>query len=556
MSTAETPRSPGAGAPAGRGRSAAGRLRAAALRTGAWLVGRGAPVSVLLLLLWSAYLRTRNIDAPFWIDEGISVGVAQFPFADIPSALRLDGNPPVYYLLLHVWLRLFGDSVAAAHSLSTLFALATVPGTYLLARRPLGRRVALGATAVAATLPFLTYFGQETRMYAMVAFLSVVVAGLHLRLFDRGARRTQVALSLVLIVLLYTHTWGVFLVGGSVMAVGARILLESSRADRIRVLRIGFLVHLAAAVAWAPWIPILAKQARETGAPWSLRPTLQMLIEGIASIAQPTVPAVVFLCAVVFGGTVLAGAARGQVDGPSVAEPAEARELGNHAVVLAVMFVATILFAWVSSLVSPAWANRYMAVLIGPAVLLGGILLTRAGRAPLLVLVLLVAMWGTSTQGARLRDKATPEAMVKAVAPELRPGDLVVSVHPEQLPVIAYGLEHHGAVDGIRFATSIGRQRDVRLFDWRHGLDRLKAAEPWVVADRLIRAQRPGSSILLVLPVISRGNWSGPWTKLVADDTKAWRALLQADPRLRLVGRRPVLGPGQGVFGVLFTVRP
>jgi hypothetical protein len=552
MSTSDaTPSGLTAGPPAVLVRALAGPRRLAA-----WLVGPGAPLSVVLLVLWSAYLRTRNLDAPFWIDEGISVGVAHFPFADIPDALRLDGNPPVYYLLLHVWLRLFGDSVAAAHSLSTLFAVAAVPGVFLLARRPLGTGVALGATALAATLPYLTYFGQETRMYSMVAFLSVLVAGLHLRLFDEGARRIRVGLAVVLIVLLYTHTWGVFLVGGSVLAVGARALLEPERAGRVRIVRIGFLVHLAAAIAWAPWLPILAKQASETGAPWSLKPTFTMLLEAIGSVVQPQIPAVVLLCTVIFGAIVLAGAARGRTTGPNVAPRPEAHDLRRHALVLAVMLVGTVLFAWVASLVSPAWANRYMGVAVGPVVLLGGILMTRSGRAPLVVLLLLVAVWGTSTQGARLRDKATPEAMVKASAPELRRGDLVISVHPEQLPVIAYGLRHNGVADGVRYATALGRQTDVRLFDWRRGLDRMKAAEPWVVADRLIRAQRPGSSILLVLPVISRGNWSGPWTKLVADNTKAWRALLQADPRLRMVGRRPVIGPAQGVFGVLFTVRP
>jgi mannosyltransferase len=522
----------------------------------AWFVGRGAPVTVLLLFLWSAYLRTRNLDAPFWIDEGISVGVAHFPFTEIPSALRLDGNPPVYYLLLNVWLSLFGDSVAAAHTLSTLFALLTIPATYLLTRRPLGTRVALGATAVAATLPYLTYFGQETRMYSLVAFLSVLVAGLHLRLFDEGARKVQIATAGVLIVLLYTHTWGVFLVGGSVLAVGTRALLQDGRAARIRVLKIGFFVHLAAAVAWAPWLPILAKQASETGAPWSLKPTFQMAVEGAASIAQPSVPAAIFLCTGIFGASVLVAARSRRTTGVAVAEPAEADTLLHHAVVLGVMFVSTLLFAWVASLISPAWASRYMGVLIGPAVILGGLLLTRSGRAPLAVLLILLVVWGTSTQGARLNNKATPEAMVKATAPELKPGDLVISVHPEQLPVIAYGLRHHGVPSGLNYATSIGLQKDVRIFDWRHGLDRLKAAEPWVVADRLISAQKPGSSILLVLPVVSRGNWSGPWTRLVADRTRAWRSLLLADPRLRMVGRRPVIGPGAGDFGVLFTVRP
>jgi hypothetical protein len=549
--SASTPTTPVAGSGALTARVPEGVRRAAA-----FLVGRGAPLSVLLLLLWSAFLRTRNLDAPFWIDEGISVGVANFPFTEIPSALRLDGNPPVYYLLLHVWLQLFGDSVTAAHTLSTLSSLLTVPGAFLLARRPLGTKAALGATAVAATLPYLTYFGQETRMYSLVALLSVVVAGLHLRVFEHGARKAQVGLAVVLIVLLYTHTWGVFLVGGSVLAVGARALLQPGRAARIRVVRIGFVVHLVAAVAWAPWVPILAKQASETGAPWSLRPTFQMAVEGAASIAQPSVLAVVFLLSGMFGAGVLAGARRRQATGPNVAGPEEARRFTEHAVVLTVMFVSTLLFAWVSSLISPAWASRYMGVLIGPAVMLAGLLLTRSGRMPLAILVILVVAWGTATQGDRLNNKATPEAMVKATAPDLRPGDLVISVHPEQLPVIAYGLRHNGVPAGVNYATSIGPQKDVRLFDWRHALDRLKAAEPYVVADDLIARQRPGSSILLAMPVVSRGNWTGPWTRLVADRTRAWKALLQADPRLRMVGRRPVIGPGAGDFGVLFTVRP
>lgn len=533
---------------------AAARRRPVALVR--WLLGRGAPVTVGLLLLWSIFLRTRNIDAPFWIDEGISVGVANFPFADIPAALRLDGNPPIYYLLLNLWLGLFGDSVAAAHALSVLFSVATVPVAYLLARRPLGRVPALGATAVAATLPYLTYFGQETRMYALVALLSLVVAGLHLHVFAAGARASRVALAVVLIVALYTHTWSVFLVGGSVVAVGARALLQDGRAARWRVVRIGFLVHLAAAVIWAPWLPTLARQAQETGAPWSLRPTLQMLLEAFGSVVQPTVPAVVFVSALVFGGTVLGAARRGRTSIDNVPPPAEAQALRDHAIVLAALLAATLLFAYVGSLVSPAWANRYMAVIVGPTILLPGALLTRSGRATAVVLLLLCVAWGTATQGARLRNKATPQAMIESAAHDLKAGDLVISVHPEQLPVIAFGLDKAGAPAGVRYATSLGRQEDVRIFDWRHGLDRLQAAEPWRVADRLIREQRPGSTILLALPVLSSGNWQGPWTRLVADRTRAWRALLQADPRLRLVGRRPAIGPSQGVFGVLFTVRP
>ena len=40
----------------------------------------------------------------FWIDEGLSVGISDRPLGEIPDALRLDGSPPLYYMLLHVWM--------------------------------------------------------------------------------------------------------------------------------------------------------------------------------------------------------------------------------------------------------------------------------------------------------------------------------------------------------------------------------------------------------------------------------------------------------------------
>jgi len=531
-------------------------LRRRAVATGRWLLGPGAPLAVLLLLAWSVVLRTRNLDAPLWIDEGISVGVAHFPFWDIPSALRLDGNPPTYYWLLHLWLRAFGDSETAAHALSLCFALATVPVAWLLARRPLGPAVALAAAAAAAVLPYLTYFGQETRMYAMVALLSLLVAGLHLRAFEPDARRSSLAgLGVVLVVALYTHSWAVFLFVGSVAAVGARLLLEHGE-DRRRVLRRGFAVHLVAGLVWLPWLPTLLRQAKETGAPWSLRPSLKMLVEGVGSVGGPgQVQSTIMLTALVLGGGALAAAAGGRLRGRGVAPQEEARALRRVMVVLSTLLLVTVLAAYVSSLMNPAWANRYMGVAVGPFVLLIAVTLARTGRMTLLALVVLIVSWGIATQGRRLNHKGSPEPMAATVAAQLRPGDLVISIHPEQLPAVSYYLDRRGAPErGLRYATALGRQRDVRLFDWRHALDRFRAATPWATAQQLLAAQPAGSRVLLVLPVLSSGNWSGDWTRLVAARTSAWRVLLSSDPRLRLVGRRPVVGPPQGVYGLLFRV--
>ena len=77
----------------------------------------------------SVSLRTHAITAKFWIDEGLSVGIAHHPLFDIPGVLRKDGSPPLYYMLLHVWMSVVGgDGESRTHALSVLFATLTDPG--------------------------------------------------------------------------------------------------------------------------------------------------------------------------------------------------------------------------------------------------------------------------------------------------------------------------------------------------------------------------------------------------------------------------------------------
>ena len=85
------------------------RVRASSLAIPAGIV------ALALIMGVSLYLRTRALLAGFWIDEGLSVGIASHPLTDIPSVLRLDGSPPLYYLMLHVWISIFGNGEGETH---------------------------------------------------------------------------------------------------------------------------------------------------------------------------------------------------------------------------------------------------------------------------------------------------------------------------------------------------------------------------------------------------------------------------------------------------------
>src|SRR5215210_133430 len=113
------------------------------------------------LMAFSVLLRLRSIDAGFWIDEGLSVGIADRPLGDIPGVMRLDGSPPLYYMLLHVWMEVFGRSEEATHVLSLVFAVLAVPAAWWAAR-PFGATSAWIAAVLMATNPFVTQYAQET----------------------------------------------------------------------------------------------------------------------------------------------------------------------------------------------------------------------------------------------------------------------------------------------------------------------------------------------------------------------------------------------------------
>ena len=78
--------------------------------------GRDRTVVAALVVL-AFLLRVPNLGRAYWIDEGISVGIASHPLRQIPGLLRQDGSPPLFYVVLHFWMQAFGNSPVNTHLL-------------------------------------------------------------------------------------------------------------------------------------------------------------------------------------------------------------------------------------------------------------------------------------------------------------------------------------------------------------------------------------------------------------------------------------------------------
>ncbi|HET9720904.1 MAG TPA: glycosyltransferase family 39 protein [Solirubrobacteraceae bacterium] len=122
-------------------------------------------VFLVLLTALSAFMRTRYLTGEFWMDEALAVGISSHPLTAIPGVLRYDGSPPFYYMLLHLWMSMFGDSEAATHSLSAIFGVSCTPISYWGIRTIFGsKRMAMMGAILFAFNAFLTDYSQETRM--------------------------------------------------------------------------------------------------------------------------------------------------------------------------------------------------------------------------------------------------------------------------------------------------------------------------------------------------------------------------------------------------------
>src|SRR5438552_15299432 len=112
-----------------------------------------APAAVAALVVAGVVLRF-TARSHLWLDEALSVDVARLSLRDLPGALRHDGSPPLYYALLHVWMRAFGSGTIAVRALSGIFGAASLPLMWAAGRRTGGRPAAVAGLVLLASSPF------------------------------------------------------------------------------------------------------------------------------------------------------------------------------------------------------------------------------------------------------------------------------------------------------------------------------------------------------------------------------------------------------------------
>lgn len=379
-------------------------------------------------------------------------------------------------------------------------------------------------------------------MYSLMVVLSLLTCAAFIHVYVYGHRKYLPLFAVLVAAILYTHSWGIFVTAGLIVSLVPPFIASEDRRAFFKDVMIGF---TGALILFLPWLPTLLYQTAHTGAPWLNSPRFGAPVQISKSLlGGGTVTVAILLAA----GSGLAAvlAARGT----GTDSPPQKRD--RTAVYTALCIgVATLAIAWLFSQVTPAWTTRYLGVALGPIFLLASFGLSRAGKLGIVALVIVLGIWAVP-KTANLENKSNVSDLSAQANPKLEKGDLVVTLQPEQQPLVNYNTK-----PGLVHATQLGRPATFGVMDWRDAYDKLEDATPAKNLKPLTDRLPVGSHVLLVHPVTSSINdWDAPWTALVRRRSAQWGQAMELDKRFRRDGAVPSFyrrARRIGVRGVLYT---
>ena len=187
-----------------------------------------------------------------WCDEGSSLMLSNYPLTGIWFHAAHDVHPPLYFMLLHGWIALFGDNLASIRTLSVLPGIATVLLGAWLVRLIATQRAALLAGLLLALLPIAVRYSQEVRMYSLLG-LWLIAATIALVYWVKSPHQNRylVIYALLMAAAFYTHYFTAF----CVIAHWLYLMLNGRSTGWLVKRPAWWLANVAIVLLFLPWLP-------------------------------------------------------------------------------------------------------------------------------------------------------------------------------------------------------------------------------------------------------------------------------------------------------------
>ncbi len=235
------------------------------------------PLTLLSILVIAFLLRLPGLNRDLWYDETWSLFNARG--ADVVPRMIPNGpeftselfnrdggwrgifvavghseaTPPLYFILLRLWIEAVGESNRSLRSLSIMFGMASLLVIYLLGRKAFDEKIGLAAAAWLAVLPVHIQYSQEVRAYALVGLLVMLASWAFWSAFQKIHRRDEwkywTLYAGLAAACLYTHPFA-----ASMLVAHGVLALVQTPARRAALIQRLLLSVVVALLLVSPWL--------------------------------------------------------------------------------------------------------------------------------------------------------------------------------------------------------------------------------------------------------------------------------------------------------------
>jgi len=199
-----------------------------------------------------------------WNDEALSAVIAGGTTRQILTNQFHSLHPPGYYLLLHFWRSLLGDTDFVLRLPSALMGIASIVAMYFLGRLLFKSETGLWVAAITAVMPFHLYYSQEMRMYSQLFLLSTLAILCQTQVWRNKSNFWWLFYLLVSLVGLYTHYFFTLIVG----TLGLYFILRRWLARTGPGWKGFFLTYLAMGILYSPILLWIGDQWSQSSGYW------------------------------------------------------------------------------------------------------------------------------------------------------------------------------------------------------------------------------------------------------------------------------------------------
>lgn len=225
-------------------------------------------IAVLLIVVFSlgTFLRLYRLGSnSLWLDEAVSIWFANRSLGDIflmqPGG---DVHPPLYYLILSLWIKAFGSGEFQVRLLSAAFGVISIPLVYIIVKNLFRNSLAALVSAFIFSIsPFHIYYSQESRMYSLLTFFVLLSIFFMVKMLSIGNQKEEVRKTLFYSVdyvlstaaALYCHNIALFL------PIAQNLFFITFWRRHKSLLKLWVLSEAIILLLWAPWASFFLKQS-------------------------------------------------------------------------------------------------------------------------------------------------------------------------------------------------------------------------------------------------------------------------------------------------------